>query len=60
MGRHVLLIAVILVADQAGLAGSFIEETEQGGHARVLALQVAGTSGTGRPLGASCSPPVTG
>jgi Trk K+ transport system NAD-binding subunit len=45
VGRHVLLIADILVGDQAGLAGSFISDTEQGGHARVLALQVAGGSG---------------
>ena len=43
--RHVLLIADILVADQAGLVGSFITDTEQDGHARVLALQVAGGSG---------------
>jgi Trk K+ transport system NAD-binding subunit len=45
VGRHVLLIADIVVADQAGLAGSFISDAEQGGHARVLALQVAGGSG---------------
>jgi Trk K+ transport system NAD-binding subunit len=45
VGRHVLLIADVLVADQAGLAGSFISDTEQGGHARVLALQMAGGSG---------------
>jgi Trk K+ transport system NAD-binding subunit len=43
--RHVLLIADIAVADQPGLAGSFITDTEQDGHARVLALQVAGGSG---------------
>src|SRR5580698_7959927 len=45
VGRHVLLIADIAVADQPGLAGSFITDTEQDGHARVLALQVAGGSG---------------
>jgi Trk K+ transport system NAD-binding subunit len=45
VGRHVLLIADIAVADQPGLAGSFITDTEQDGHVRVLALQVAGGSG---------------
>jgi Trk K+ transport system NAD-binding subunit len=45
MGRHVLLIADIRVADQAGLAGSFIRDTELDGQARVLALQVSGSSG---------------
>jgi Trk K+ transport system NAD-binding subunit len=39
VGRHVLLIADIRVADQAGLAGSALRDTEQGGQARVLALQ---------------------
>jgi Trk K+ transport system NAD-binding subunit len=45
VGRHVLLIADIRVADQAGLAGSRIEDTEQDGQARVLARQVSGSSG---------------
>jgi Trk K+ transport system NAD-binding subunit len=45
VGRHVLLIADVRVADQAGLAGSFISDTEQDGQARVLALQVSGSSG---------------
>src|SRR5260370_39122923 len=39
VGRHVLLIADIQVADQAGLAGSRIEDTEQDGQARVPARQ---------------------
>jgi Trk K+ transport system NAD-binding subunit len=43
VGRHVLLIAEIRVADQAGLAGSLISDTEQDGQARVLALQASGT-----------------
>jgi len=42
VGRHVLLIADIRVADQAGLAGSALRDTEQDGQARVLALQVSG------------------
>jgi Trk K+ transport system NAD-binding subunit len=42
VGRHVLLIAEIRVADQAGLAGSPISGTEQDGQARVLALQASG------------------
>jgi Trk K+ transport system NAD-binding subunit len=42
VGRHVLLIADIQVADQAGLAGSSITDTEQDGQARVLALAVGG------------------
>jgi Trk K+ transport system NAD-binding subunit len=42
VGRHVLLIAEIRVADQAGLAGSPIRDTEQDGQARVLALQASG------------------
>jgi Trk K+ transport system NAD-binding subunit len=42
VGRHVLLIADIQVADQAGLAGSALHDTEQDGQARVLALQVSG------------------
>ena len=45
MGRHVLLIADVRVGDQAGLAGSVIQDTEQDGQARVLALQVSGSSG---------------
>jgi len=45
VGRHVLLIADVQVADQAGLAGSFIGDTEHDGQARVLALQVSGSSG---------------
>jgi len=44
VGRHVLLIAGIRVADQAGLAGRFIQDTEQDGQARVLALQASGTA----------------
>jgi Trk K+ transport system NAD-binding subunit len=44
-GRHVLLIADVRVGDQAGLAGSLIDDTEQDGQARVLALQVSGTPG---------------
>jgi Trk K+ transport system NAD-binding subunit len=44
VGRHVLLIADIRVADQAGLAGSFIRDTEQDGQARVLALQASGAA----------------
>ena len=45
VGRHVLLIADVRVADQAGLAGSRIEVTEQDGQARVLARQVSGSAG---------------
>jgi Trk K+ transport system NAD-binding subunit len=45
VGRHVLLIADVLVGDQAGLAGSFISAAEEDGQARVLALQVSGASG---------------
>ena len=45
VGRHVLLIADVRVADQAGLAGSFIRDTEHDGQARVLALQVSGSAG---------------
>ncbi|HEX5299780.1 MAG TPA: hypothetical protein VFW50_22560, partial [Streptosporangiaceae bacterium] len=41
-GRHVLLIADIRIADQAGLAGSFISDTEQDGQVRVLALGIGG------------------
>ena len=44
VGRHVLLIADIRVADQAGLAGSSISGTEQDGQARVLALQAIGAA----------------
>jgi Trk K+ transport system NAD-binding subunit len=43
VGRHVLLIADVLVEDQADLAGSFIADTEKDGQARVLALQVSGS-----------------
>jgi len=42
VGRHVLLIADVQVADQAGLAGSSIADTEQDGQARVLALAIGG------------------
>ena len=45
MGRHVLLIADVWVADQAGLAGSLLGDTEQDGQARVLARQVSGSAG---------------
>jgi Trk K+ transport system NAD-binding subunit len=45
VGRHVLLIADVKVADQPGLAGSFVSATEQDGQARVLALQVSGAAG---------------
>jgi Trk K+ transport system NAD-binding subunit len=44
VGRHVLLIAEIRVADQAGLAGSFVRDNEQDGQARVLALQANGVA----------------
>jgi Trk K+ transport system NAD-binding subunit len=44
VGRHVLLIAEIRVAEQAGLAGSPIGDTEQDGQARVLALQASGVA----------------
>jgi Trk K+ transport system NAD-binding subunit len=42
VGRHVMLIADIQVADQAGLAGNSIADTEQDGQARVLALAIGG------------------
>ena len=42
VGRHVLLIADIRIADQAGLAGSFIADTEQDGQVRVLAVGIGG------------------
>ena len=45
VGRHVLLIADVRVGDQAGLAGSFVRDTEEDGQARVLALQVSGSQG---------------
>ena len=45
VGRHVLLIADVRVGDQAGLAGSFVQDAEQDGQARVLALQVSGSAG---------------
>lgn len=45
VGRHVLLIADVLVGDQAGLASSFISATEEDGQARVLALQISGAAG---------------
>jgi Trk K+ transport system NAD-binding subunit len=44
VGRHVLLIAEVLVGGQPGLAGSFLADTEQDGQARVLALQVASSA----------------
>ena len=44
VGRHVLLIAEIRVAERAGLAGSLIRDTEQDGQARVLALQASGAA----------------
>jgi Trk K+ transport system NAD-binding subunit len=44
VGRHVLLIADVRVADQAGLAGSFISDTEEDGQARVLALGAGGAA----------------
>ncbi len=44
VGRHVLLIADVRVADQAGLAGSLLADTEQDGQARILALQVSGSA----------------
>jgi Trk K+ transport system NAD-binding subunit len=44
VGRHVLLIADVRIADQPGLAGSFIADTEQYGQARVLALQAGGAA----------------
>jgi Trk K+ transport system NAD-binding subunit len=45
VGRHVLLIADVLVGDQAGLAGRFISDAEADGQSRVLALQVSGAPG---------------
>jgi hypothetical protein len=45
VGRHVLLIADVLVGEQAGLAGTFVRDAEEDGQARVLALQVSGSSG---------------
>jgi Trk K+ transport system NAD-binding subunit len=45
VGRHVLLIADVRVADQAGLAGGRIMDAEHDGQARVLALQVSGSGG---------------
>src|SRR4029077_1949764 len=42
VGRHVLLIADIRIAGQAGLAGSPIRDTEQDGQARGLAPQGGG------------------
>jgi Trk K+ transport system NAD-binding subunit len=45
VGRHVLLIADVLVEAQVGLAGSAIADTEVDGQARVLALQVSGAAG---------------
>jgi hypothetical protein len=45
VGRHVLLIADVRVEDRAGPAGSRIRDTEQDGQARVLALQVSGSTG---------------
>jgi Trk K+ transport system NAD-binding subunit len=42
VGRHALMIADIRIADQAGLAGSFITDTEQDGQVRVLALGIGG------------------
>jgi Trk K+ transport system NAD-binding subunit len=45
VGRHVLLIADVRVADQAGLTGSLLGDTEQDGQARVLARQVSGSAG---------------
>ena len=44
VGRHVLLIAGIRIADQAGLADCSIGDTEQDGQARVLALQASGAA----------------
>ena len=44
VGRHVLLIADVRVADQAGVTGSFIADAEQDGQARVLALQIGGAA----------------
>jgi Trk K+ transport system NAD-binding subunit len=45
VGRHVLLIADVGVADQVGLAGSSVQDTEHDGQARVLALQPSGSAG---------------
>ncbi len=42
VGRHVLLIADVRIADQAGLAGSLLRDTEEDGQARVLALGAGG------------------
>ncbi len=45
VGRHVLLIADVLVSDQAGLSGSVLSDVEADGQSRILALQVSGASG---------------
>ena len=45
VGRHVLLIADVRVADQAGLAGSPLRDFEDDAQARILALGAGGVSG---------------
>ena len=45
VGRHVLLIADIVIDDQEGLAGSTVAQTEADGQSRILAAQVAGAPG---------------
>lgn len=61
VGRHVLLIADVRVPDQAGLAGGFIQDTEEDGQARVLALQVGGGPGLDwSPHQGYCSPRAAG
>jgi len=44
VGRHVLLIADVRVADQAGLAGSLLRDFEEDEQARVLALGAGGAA----------------
>ncbi len=45
VGRHVLLIADVPVAADAGLAGHLIEEVHRRGEVRVLALRRRGANG---------------
>jgi Trk K+ transport system NAD-binding subunit len=45
VGRHVLLIADVLVAAHSELAGQRVEDVHQTGEVRVLALRRRGTDG---------------
>jgi Trk K+ transport system NAD-binding subunit len=45
VGRHVLLVADVRVADQVGLAGTSVQHNEQDGQARILAFQVSESAG---------------